>query len=62
MPLPIYEDYLMLHDVNITFNGRVYKNAYQLLKSLIIDRTLKMMIKGEKKTLIKDIEKKMSTK
>ena len=35
--LLILKDHLMLYDINITFNGRVYKNTRQLLNSLLDD-------------------------
>ena len=49
----------MLYEENITFNDRVYKNAYQLSKSLIIDGTLERMHVDEKQTLVRDVEKKI---
>ena len=55
----IYEDHVMLYDKNTTFNGRVYKNTFQLLESLIIDGTIIRMIIDEKQTLMNAIEKKL---
>ena len=62
IPLLIYEDHVMLYDINITFKGRVYKNTYQLLESLIIDGTLKSMTMNEKSTLLNILGMKMLIK
>ena len=40
--LLMYEDYLMLYDVNITFNNQVYNNTFQHLEILIKNNTLVM--------------------
>ena len=40
MPLLIYEDHLMLYNVNITFNDRSYMNTWHLLEALINGNTI----------------------
>ena len=55
--LLIYEDHVMLYDVNITFNCRYYMNTWHLLESLIKDNTLVRMTVNQKQTLLDDIER-----
>ena len=62
IPLLIYEDHLMLYNINITFNGRSYIDIWQLLESLIKDKTLVRMSTSEKQTLMSTIEKKLLIK
>ena len=59
IPLLMYEDHLMLYDVNITFNGHSYMNTWHLLESLINDNTIVRMTKYEKQTLMNAIDKKL---
>ena len=46
--LLMYEDHLMLYDVNITFNRQYYMNKQYLLELLIKDNTLVRMITDNK--------------
>ena len=62
IPLLIYEDHLMLYDVNITFNGHSYMNTLHLLETLIKDNIIIRMIIDEKQTLMNAIDKKMLIK
>ena len=55
----MYEDHLMLCDLNITFNIRYYMNTRRLIVTLIKDNTIVRMIKDEKQTLMNAIEKKL---
>ena len=59
IPLFMYEDHLMLYDVNITFNDCSYMNTWHLLETLIKDNTLIRMTMNEKQTLMNVIEKKL---
>ena len=55
--LLMYEDHLMLYNVNITFNDRSYMNTWHLLESLIKDNTLVRMTIDEKQTLMNATER-----
>ena len=46
--LLIYENHLMLYDVNITFNGHSYINTWHILESLIKYNIIVRMIINEK--------------
>ena len=59
IPLLMYEDYLMLYNVNITFYCRSYMNTLHLLETLIKDETLIRMTTDEKQVLIYSIEEKL---
>ena len=53
----IFKDHLILYDENIIFDNDLYKNTYQYLKTLIKDRTIKVMTSNEKVILMSSIEK-----
>ena len=59
IPLLIYEDHLMLYNVNITFNGCSYMNTWHLIGILINDNTIVRVVINEKQTLMNAIDKKL---
>ena len=55
----MYEDNLVLYNVNITFNDRSYMDTWHLLESLIKDNTIIRMTMNEKQTLMNANDKKL---
>ena len=62
IPLLIYEDHLMLYNINITFSYQYYMNEWHPIGASIKDKTLIRMTTNQKQTLLYDIERFMLVK